>query len=194
MRIPIAFALLTLMALLAPAQEDPSALRDELREIARPEKTERVPKAPSQKPTPATQPKQTSIRANSAAQKVRAREVRPILPLAGTYRGEIEVANVGQRPVRCAAQLRFDPKLNRGVISIDYPTAQLVRTINGKLQDNVFRGRSEGGFSGIVYSYAANFILTFARDHRMVWIRETPVHPPPGYADDGQATTLLRSN
>ncbi|HWY76789.1 MAG TPA: hypothetical protein VN281_14295 [Verrucomicrobiae bacterium] len=67
-----------------------------------------------------------------------------------------------------------------------------MRTIDGRLAGDVFRGRSEGRFSGAVYNYAADFVLVFARDHRTVLIRETPLHPPPGYVDDGKATIWNR--
>jgi hypothetical protein len=160
----------------------PTPLRDQLREIARPEGTTAPSKTASQNAAAASQAKRTSV------------STKPMLPLAGTYRGEIEVANAGQKPLAYAAQVQFDPNLNRSVISIDYPTAQLVRTINGKLAGNVFSGRSEGGFSGVVYTYAVNFTLTFSRDHRTVKIRETPVHPPPGWVDDGKASILRRSD
>ena len=182
MKAPIVLALLTLTAPLAFAQQDANALRDQLREIARPEGTTAPSKTASQHAAAASQAKRTSVSA------------KPILPLAGTYLGEIEVANAGQKPLAYAAQLQFDPNLNRSVISIDYPTAQLVRTIIGKLEGNVFSGRSEGGFSGVVYTYAVNFTLTFSRDHRTVKIRETPVHPPPGWVDDGKASILRRSD
>jgi hypothetical protein len=182
MKAPLALALLALTAPFAFAQQDANALRDQLRKIARPEGTTSPSKTASQNTAAARQAKRTSV------------SPKPILPLAGTYRGEIEVANLGQKPVAYAAQLQFDPDLNRSVISIDYPSAQLVRTINGKLEGNVFRGRSEGGFSGVVYNYAADFTLTFSRDHRTVKIRETPVHPPPGWVDDGKAPILRRSD
>lgn len=182
MKVPIAIVFVASATSLAYAQEDANALRDQLREIARPQGTTITSKSASQKPTATSQVKRTPV------------NLKPVLPLAGTYRGEVEVANPGQQPVTCAAQLEFDPKLNRAVLSVDYSTAQLVRTINGKLQGNLFSGRSEGGFSGIVYNYAENFTLTFSWDHRTVKLRNTPVHPPQGWVDDGKAVVLRRSD
>jgi hypothetical protein len=193
MKIGLAFALLTLAAPSAFAQQDPTMLRDQLREIAQPGETPPTANMSPSGSAAATDAKRKPANSQVAKRSINAHESQAsILPIGGSYQGEIEVANIGQKPVRYSGQLQFDSQLNRAVISVNYPTAQLVRTINGHLTGNVFRGRSDGGFSGVVYNYAADFVLVFARDHRTVRIRETPLHPPPGYVDDGKATIWNR--
>ena len=113
MKIRLAFALLTLAAPSTFAQQDPTVLRDQLREIARPEETAPTPNTRSNGSAPATDTKRRPTNSEVAERSVNAHKPRPS-------------------------------------------------------------------------------ILSIARDHRTVLIRETPLHPPPGYVDDGKATIWNR--
>jgi hypothetical protein len=50
----------------------------------------------------------------------------------------------------------------------------------------------QGEFSGVVYSYAEDYTLTFSDDRRSIRVRSWPVNPP-RYADDHKAEILYRS-
>src|SRR6516162_5392897 len=109
MKIGLAFALLTLGAPSVFAQQDPTMLRDQLREIARPEETQPTANMPPSESAAATGAKRKPANSQAAKCSINAHEPRAsILPIGGFYRGEIEVANIGQEPMRYSGQLQFD--------------------------------------------------------------------------------------
>lgn len=176
------------------AQDDVRELRDQLRELGQPDKPQATPT-----PTPAA----TGERAYRSTPRTREPQARnvtrqvvrnPPFPLDGVYLGQMEINETASRSnLRCAAILQADTTHNQVTIRLKYPTTDLVRRIAGRFQGNIFRGRAEGEFSGIVYSYAEHYMLTFSDDRRSVRVRSWPVNPPPGYADDHKAEILYRS-
>jgi hypothetical protein len=93
MKIRLAFALLTFAAPSTFARQDPTVLRDQLREIARPEETAPTPNTRSNGSAPATDTKRRPTNSEVAERSVNAHKPRPsILSIGGSYRGEIEVA------------------------------------------------------------------------------------------------------
>jgi hypothetical protein len=159
------------------AQDDTSTLRDELRRLAQPSPSQTVSDpAPAQSASTyrTAKPQEHERRsAEKAASKVG-------FPIAGTYYGHTDVLVNQDRHITCPTVLQFDSNTNTALLTVNFNGNDKTSKIAGGFKGEVFHGRSEGRFFGLVYEQAMNYVLTFDRRSGTVTVTSWEVNPPPG--------------
>jgi hypothetical protein len=111
----------------------------------------------------------------------------------GTYYGATDVLVNANEHLSCPTTLQFDPKTNSATVTVNYRGTDMTTKINGSFRDDVFHGRSEGRFFGLVYVQATNYTLKF--DHRSGTVKATSwlVNPTPGTDNKPQTDVYRRT-
>ena len=109
----------------------------------------------------------------------------------GTYDSKTEVLANANEHLSCPTTLQFDPKTNSATVTVNYRGTDLTSKIAGSFRGDVFHGRSEGRFSGLVYVQAVNYELRFDRRSGTVKATSWSVNPAPG-SDNKPETDVYR--
>jgi hypothetical protein len=174
----------------AAGQDDTTVLRDELRRLAQPSPSEAI-----SSPSPG--------RSVSAGQSLKPREGRRAssgketslerLPIGGTYYGHTDILVNQDHHVTCPTRLEFNPNTNSALVTVNYNGTEMTTTIAGSFRGEIFHGRSEGRFFGLVYVQAMNYAFAFNRRSGTVAVTSWAVNPPSGSSPSVE-TDIYRRN